>query len=248
LYGNIYDLTFNRWFTPIWILAAAAAFIGARKFVFGFGVSGYGDIFWWILFLGVILVAYYTSLGFCLSYKAYVLTTMISRARLDQRIYHPDGVFGLSFIGDFAFTTAAMFLSGWIFAPLVYFSGSASSGWRYFYSTPAFLLEVFFIFTLLSFVIPIYIVHYKILKEKKIHSVILYKIANELTNIPHESFSEDHLKKFDFARKLIDEIKAMPNWPLRLDTALKFSLVSIVVPVLAAIITALIKAEAGGPG
>lgn len=247
LCGNIYDLDFCKYFTPIWILAAAAAFISANDFVTGFGVSGYRDIFWWAIFLGVVLIAYYTSLGFCFSYKAFLLTRIISRARLDRHIYHVDGVFGLSFIGDFAFTTAAMFFSGWVFAPLVFFSVNQKSLWQYFYSTPAMLLEVFFIFTVLSFIVPIYVIHYKIIREKSIRSTSFYKIANELTDIRNDPISEDHLKKFDFARKLIGEVQAIPNWPLRLDTAVKFSLVSIFVPVLAAAITAFLKVKVGAP-
>lgn len=247
LCGNIYDLNICKYFTPIWILAAVVAFISANDFIIGFGVSGYHDIFWWAIFLGVVLIAYYTSLGFCFSYKAYLLTRIVSRARLDRRIYHVDGVFGLSFIGDFAFTTAAMFLSGWVFAPLIFFSVNQKSLWQYLYSTPAMLLEVFFIFTVLSFVIPIYIIHYKILREKSIRSRSFYKIANELSEIPDNSISEDHLKRFDFAKKLIVEVQSIPNWPLRLDTALKFSMVSIFVPVLAAAITAILKVKAGAP-
>lgn len=247
IYSNIYALDFCKYFTPIWMVIASIAYFSAYDFVTGFGVRGYKDVFWWLIFFGVLLVAYYTSIGFCFSYKAYHLTKIVSRARLDRRIYYVDGVFGLSFIGDFAFITAAMFFSGWLFAPLIILSVNQKSLWQYLYSTPVLLLGIYFVFTLLSFLIPIYIIHHKILREKLLRSESFYKIANELTDILGNPISEDHLKRFDFAKKLIAEVQAIPNWPLRVDTALKFSLTSIFIPTLAGLFSAILKAKTGAP-
>jgi len=198
-------------------LKAASAYISAGDFIAAYGVKRFHDPFWWVVFLGVLLIAYYTSLGFCFSYKAYCLTKIVSRSHLDKKLFHSDGVFGLSFVGDFSFTTAAMFFSGWLFAPLVIFSAGRVGFWQYFYSTPVILLEVFFI-TIFLFLIPLYVIHYKILDEKAVRSTGFYTVTNELSTIPRNTISEDHLKKFDFARKLISEVEAIPNWPLRIDT------------------------------
>lgn len=245
--SGIYDFYFCRYFTPIWMAGVALAFLSADNLTSSFGVTKYRDVFWWFILLGVLLFAYYTSLGFCLCYKAYRLTLMVSKARLDSRIYHVDGVFGLSFIGDFAFSTAAMFFSGWLFAPLIMFSVHARTAWQYLYSTQVLLLEMFFVFTLLSFLIPIYIVHYKILREKFLRSQKLYVVANNLARIPEKPLSDDHIKKFDFAKKLIAEVQAIPNWPLRIDTVLKFSFTSIFVPTFVGLVAAILKAKAGAP-
>jgi hypothetical protein len=85
------------------------------------------------------------------------------------------------------------------------------------------------------------------LREKSVRSGSFYKIANKLSEISENPISDDHLKRFDFAKKLIAEIQAIPNWPLRVDTALKFLLTSIFVPALAAVFAAILKAKAGTP-
>jgi uncharacterized Tic20 family protein len=245
VYSNIFALNFARIFTPVWVLIVVFAFANVSDFVQGFGVFGWRDPFWWVLLVGVALIAYYTSVGFSLSYKAFQLTRMVAASKLDSRIFHPDGVFGLSFIGDFAFLTAAMFFSGWLFAPLLFFSAGPRSFIEYLTSTPVLLLVILFAFTIFSFLMPIYTIHSKILREKMLRSHSIYEAANDTAGAPLDAVAEDRVRRFDFAKRLIDEVQAIPNWPLRLDTALKFMLTSILVPALATAVAAVLKAKTG---
>jgi hypothetical protein len=175
------------------------------------------------------------------------LTRLIAQARLDEKVYHRDGIFGLSFIGEFAFKTAAMFFSGWLFAPLILLSVNYRNFFQYFTSIQSLLLLTYFCFTAASFLIPIYIIHYKILREKMLRAAPYYQAANRLAKSLRIKIAEEKLKRFDFSKKMIDEIRAIPNWPLRLDTALKFMATSILFPTIAAALSAILKSRVGGP-
>jgi hypothetical protein len=246
-YSNIMSLKFTRVFVPVWIVLVSIAFIRASAFISGYGIRGINDYFWWIIFLGVALMAYYTSLGFCFTYKTILLTMLVGKSKLDSNIYHQDGVFGLSFIGDFAFKTAMMFFSGWLFAPLMILSGSSyGSSIDDLRSMRLLLLIMYTVYTIASFMIPIYIIHDKSLREKSNRASSYLLLANRLAKALEVRLSEPQLKKFEFCKRMIEDIRLMPSWPLRLDTGLKFMITSIVVPILAAVLTAFLKTYAGG--
>jgi hypothetical protein len=247
VYKNVYALKFCRYFTPIWMLFVIAGFLAADQFVHGFGIHGYKDYFWWFFFVGVGFFSFYTSLGFCFAHKTLHLTNLIAQARLDKDIYHPDGVFGLSFIGEFAFKTAAMFFSGWLFAPLILMSVSANTIGQYLASIQVLLLIIYFLFTVVYFFMPLYVIHSKIMKEKVIRTRELYRLVNIFSKSLESDQPEDMTKKYTFVKTIIDEVRSIPNWPLRVDTALKFTLTSIFIPVIAGTLSAILKANWGAP-
>jgi hypothetical protein len=247
VYTNIYALRFSRYFIPIWILFVVAGFFAANQFVRGFGIMGYRDVFWWLFFLGVGFISFYTSLGFCLAHKTLYLTSLVARTKLDEDIYHPDGIFGLSFIGEFAFKTAAMFFSGWLFAPLILMSLDAHTVGQYLTSIQVLLLAIYFLSTIAYFFVPLYMIHSKIMKEKVIRTRGLYHLVNVFSKTAEMDHAEETIRKFTFTKKIIDEVRSIPNWPLRLDTGLKFMLTSIFIPTLAGALSAILKANWGTP-
>jgi hypothetical protein len=74
VYSNIWSLTFFRYFSPLWVAITVATYVSARDFIAGFGVRGISDAFWWVIILGVVLISFYTSIGFCFAYKTVRLT------------------------------------------------------------------------------------------------------------------------------------------------------------------------------
>lgn len=238
-YSNLYALTLCRYITSVWIVSVIYAFYRSREFVLNFGISGANDPFLWIMLIGTVLFAYYTSIGFCFSYKAYKLTQLVSRADLDERIFHQDEVLGLSFVGEFAFKTAAMFFSGWLFAPLVFLAGYRNAQTDYF--VPALLLGIYLVFTVAAFFAPIYLVHQKILKEKAHLAKGYYEIANLASQQLIHTWSETDAIKLRHSKEMLSDIKSISNWPLNLGMLVKFSASSLIFPALAAILTTYIK-------
>lgn len=239
VYSSIYDFRFCRLFTPIWILVVLFGFYGSRAYIFDLGIEGYYDYFFWIVTVGVALVAYYTSIGFCFAYKAICLTNIVASSELERKVYHKDEDFGLSFVGDFAFRTALMFFSGWLFAPLIVTIGL--HGPHHDYTIPAILLGIYFIYTILSFFIPIYTIHKKILSEKLAIANQYHNDLNTLVELLSSQWSDSEAKRYDFYKKVLDDIRALPNWPLKLDVTLKLASTTVLSPALAAIISGVLK-------
>jgi hypothetical protein len=242
-YSNVYELRFCRFLTPAWMLFVFLTFMIANPFISGFGIRGHSDILWWIVAVGVLLISYYTSLGFCLAHKAVYLTRLVARSKLQQKIYYPDGVFGLSFIGEFAFKTTAMFFSGWLFAPLIVMSANIHDITEYLVSTQNMLLLTYFVFTAIYFFRPLSIIHHKIVREKRSRPRRIYAEANQLATAEHPPEADSIHKRMDFLRKILDDIRAIPNWPLRLDTAVKFVVTSLFIPVFAGVLSAILKGK-----
>jgi hypothetical protein len=240
-YENVYKLRFSRYFIPIWVAIVALTFYSAENYLRGFGLRDHNDVLWWIILFGVALIAGYSSLGFCLAYKALCLTQLVARARLDRNIYHADGILGLSFIGEFSFKTSAMFFSGWLFAPLLILSTKSNTLWGYLTSVQISLIATYFLFTVIYFLAPIYLIHYKILKEKALRADTYYQSLNNLLAKSVAGQTDEESKRFKFLKRIIEEVRAIPNWPLRLDTAVKFGATSVSIPTLVSAFSAILK-------
>lgn len=243
VYSNIYELRFCRLFTPAWMLFVFLTFLVANPFISGFGVRGHTDTLWWIVAAGVLLISYYTSLGFCLAHKAVYLTRLVAKSKLQQDLYYSDGVFGLSFIGEFAFKTTVMFFSGWLFAPLIVMSANVHNITGYLTSTQNILLLTYFVFTGVYFVRPLSIIHHKIVREKRSRSRRIYVEANQLATAENPPDVDALQKRMDFLRKILEDLRTIPNWPLRLDTAVKFVVTSVFIPIFAGVLSAFLKGK-----
>ena len=241
VYSNIYTNKICIAITAGWIGLVILGFSKSTDFLYRIGIrQAWGDDpFWWVVLFGTAIIAYYSSIGFCFSYKAMYLTTLVSRFNLDQKIYHEDGIFGLSFVGEFAFRTAIMFFSGWLFAPLIVLIGGHAGGSPY--NMVLLLLGVYLLFTLLSFFVPVYIIHKKIKQEKKSHILPYVVAANSSQEKLQIEWTESEYKRLEFYVSLISRIRAMPDWPISLDIMVRFASASVVVPSIAGIVSAFLR-------
>jgi hypothetical protein len=241
VYSSIYEHKLCIAITVGWVVLAILGFSKSTKFLLRIGIKeAWGtDPLWWIVFAGVIFIAYYTSIGFCFFYKAMYLTRLVSRFDLDPKIHHEDGLFGLSFIGGFAFSTASMFFSGWLFAPLILLIGGLGGGNPY--NFVHLLLAIYLLFTMLSFFVPVYIIHRKIMQEKTSRIRPYIVMANQTQEKLQAEWSENENKRLEFYVSLISRIRALPDWPISVDIMVKFASASVVVPSIAGIVSSFLR-------
>ncbi len=213
-------------------------FFQSAEFVSKFGIKGFDDWLWWVLFIGVVLYAYYTSLGFCFAYKSIYLVKLIEIDNVESNIYNNDGVFGFSFIGDFALKTNMMFLSGILMVPLLFFMIDYNKLSDY--ALPFAMILIYVIYTVCVFIAPIYMVHRKIIKEKELLLQKYTQLANAINVELLGTFDVEGHGKLDFYRSLIGDVNKVGDWPLKFDQGVKFSLSSIILPILASVASAIL--------
>jgi hypothetical protein len=240
LYDGIYKLKINIVFTIFWICVIAAGYWASRNFVSSLIGSAnlFSDWLFYVLSVGV-LMSYYTSIGFCFAFKAVYITALLKRCRLKNNIYYHDGVFGLSCIGDLAFQTSLMFCTGWLFAPLIVLIGKHNGTTALYVSD--LVLFIYFISTIVTFMIPIYLIHLKLYESKEILIKNFYEPANRAYLRTLSKWSEESQKQFDFYEKVYARIRAIPLWPLNFDTTLKILTTSVIVPIIVGIVSAYLK-------
>jgi hypothetical protein len=239
IYSSIYKSRSSIVFTFAWVAVAALGYYKAQNFLLKLGVTGRSDALFWIVGVGVIQVSYYTSIGCCLAYKATRLTRLVAAAELKGSVYRGDGAFGLAFIGKFALTTEWMFISGWLFAPMIVILSRYNTLSDYLFI--GFLGGAYLAFTILAFFAPIYIIHQKIIERKAElfehygtrADTVMQRLENELSNFDFKSFR--------LYKELLADIRAIPSWPVSLDVGVKFLISTILIPTLAAVITAALK-------
>src|SRR5581483_3466434 len=229
----LFDDRISRYICAIWILLTIYGMFEARFFILDFGIYGYTDPFFWLIVLGTIIVAFYTSIGICSVYKAVAFTKLLSESDLKNQIYSEDHTLGLSFIGRFAYRTAWMFFTGWLFAPLIVIISLHRHPLNY--AILVCLLLTYFVFTLLSFILPTYLIHKKIVLEKIRLAIPLSAKANELTHKLSLHWMANTSKQHEFVTRLLNDVQSLPSWPLNFDIVLKFVASSIIVPTTAAI-------------
>ena len=241
VYSNIYSLLPCLVISITWTGLGVLAFSRSSGFLIRLGMTPpfTSDPFWWVILVGVALVSYYSSIGFCFSYKAMYLTLLISKSEINRPVYHDDNLFGLYFIGEFAFDTSMMFFSGWLFAPLMVLIAGYEDNTRY--GFVGLLLGIYLVYTVVSFLIPIYAIHRKILTEKLDRARYYVVRANMIVNEIQMDWSEEKMKHLEFYEKLNMAVKSLPNWPLNLETVLKFASATILVPSLAAAISTILR-------
>ncbi|SRR5713101_3486181 len=99
----------------------------------------------------------------------------------------------------------------------------------------------YFCFTVLVFLGPIYIMHQRILREKMDLSRKYSREANRLVRRMEGSVSEEMLKRLEFVRGVIGEIRSTPNWPVTSEISLRFVITSVVIPIAVAALSGWLK-------
>ncbi len=228
VYSNIFSMPICRAISILWVSIVFIGYLLAIEFVKGFGISGYDDWLWWILSMGVLLYGYYSSIGFCYIYKTILLTKKVNVSGLENRVYHRDGVFGFSFIGNFALNTSMMFLSGIFIVPLVLLIGN--HGQIYEYIVALTLIGLYVLIIAFAFCYPIMIIRKKLILEKENLSQSYCAVANQLIGKLNGDFTNTNYCRYSFYRKLITDLHAVGEWPLKLDVTIKFLSISIIFP------------------
>lgn len=239
--SSLYTSIPSKFISLIWIVVVAIGFMYSSEFVNAYGLDGFNDWLYWFLFAGVIIFAFYSSIGFCLTYRAYELAQLVSKATLSDSIFHHDRTLGLSFVGEFAFKTIAIFSSGWLFGPLVVMIGYDGGGG--YLVVPIVLLGIYFLTTVFAFFSLVYSVHLKLISEKKRLMSAYLDMADKSVELSRGSWSELENKKLQYAKEVIADIRSISEWPLKLGVAVKVATSSLLAPALSAAISIAIKSR-----
>ena len=224
----------NKYILATWILAVLTGFCFASKYLAAFAirppsfVDGSVDWFWFLTFIGAALFAYYTGLGFCLSYKAARIIRTLSKQELKESTYNKDGMMGFSYIGTFSFSTNAMFLSGFLFVPMIFVASSESGRTNYIFI--GVMIALYITFSIATVIHSIWTIHSKMVKDKAMilnrYGTVLDGTLREFKSDP----SDEAYRRFAVYRGLVTDIRATSDWPLRLNTAVTFAFTNFVLP------------------
>ena len=226
IYQNSLDSITFRILLIFWMAAVSFYFFKSQTFVSGFGVGNFNTIEWWVLYIGVIFFSYYSALGILFSIRATIIVRAISKSKILPVPYDSDNSFGFSFVGDFALRTNLMFLTGWLFVPLLTMLSmdGFSRG-----SLGAFSLIIgYFLFVTIAFVAPILLIHKRLVAIKKV------LLIGASSNIQESHVKHEHNRQqataisFLAFRAIASDIKKMSVWPLNLDTFMRFALGNLV--------------------
>jgi hypothetical protein len=241
LYSSIYEMRINVVFTTFWVCVLAAGYWSSLTFVAK--LIGNNELFrdwlFYVLSFGVLLISYYTSIGFCYAFKTVYITLLLAKCKLNNNIYYHDGVFGLSCVGNLAFQTSLMFSTGWLFAPLIILIGQHNGNTALMITY--LMLFTYFMSTVVTFMIPVYLIHWKLYESKEILIKNFYVSANRAYSNNISKWSEASQKQFDFYEKAYARIRSIPSWPLNFDATLKLLTTSILVPTLVGLVSVYLK-------
>lgn len=241
LYSGIYTTKTNIVLTIFWIYVIAAGYLASLGFISNLIGNNklFSDWLFYVLSIGVLMISYYTSIGFCFAFKAVYITLLLVKCELKKNIYYHDGVFGLACVGDLAFQTSAMFCTGWFFAPLIILIGQHNGKTALLISY--LMLFLYFVSTIVTFMIPVFLIHSKLYEFKEILIKTFYEPANRAYLRTLLNWSEENQKQFDFYEKVYARIRSIPSWPLNFDTTLKILTTSVIVPTIVGIVSAYLK-------
>lgn len=212
--------TRNRLFLFGWILLIVYSYARAMDFMRGFGIHGLDDAWWWIIFGGVILYAYYTGIGFLLAFKTIDIVRLLSKMNPMLNPYHQDQTGGLGFVGNFAVTTSLMFWSGMLFLPLMLALGRSASGEG---GIQAFVIVgVYTACILLPFAYPVWRIHRKIVRSKLEMATPIRSALYRL--LAAGEFSFPGSDKWALQSAFLRDIIMIQDWPFNLRNALQITI------------------------
>lgn len=165
-----------------WTLLVVFAFFASFNFMKGLGIKSYSDPWWIIQVICIAVYAYITGIGFLGVLRTLLLIEGFLQLEVKVDPYHPDGRGGLGFVGKFLAETGLIFSSGSVFIPIlitVLKSQSGSSGFLV-----LFLVTIYAAMIALSFIVPVWLVHLKLQKEKDETIKVIGKKLRELKKLP----------------------------------------------------------------
>ena len=202
-----------------WMIFVLYYFWSARSFVSGFGVETFGSL-WWLFAVGTLFFAYYSALGICFALRSVMIVRRIARCTLRPDTYSSDNVLGFSFFGTFALRMNLMFLTGWLFLPLMVLV--ARDRPEEITTSAMTLVYGYALFVIAATLLPIFIVHRKL---EKIRDKILDNAAvDALQNLSlHKAKPTQRTALLYLAsRALVNDLNKIGTWPLNLDKSVVF--------------------------
>lgn len=159
LFGGI-----NPFLIAVWCILIIVTFISSYDFMIGFGVTGKQDVWWYVQVLGVSVYAFITGIGFLMVLRTFSLIRNFLPLNVIINPYHPDQRGGLGFFGRLLAETSFMFASGALFVPILMKLHVAM------YAEKSIIvlviIGIYVLMIALSFMVPIWLIHKKLMKEK----------------------------------------------------------------------------------
>jgi hypothetical protein len=148
----------------LWCLLIIGTFFASYDFMKGFGITGNTDIWWYVQVFGIAIYAFFTGIGFLLIIRTFSLIKNFLPLDTSINPYHPDQRGGLGFFGRLLSETSLMFTSGTLYVPILmelYMDMYAEIS-----IIVLIIIGIYALMIALSFVVPTWFIHKKLVKEK----------------------------------------------------------------------------------
>ena len=212
----------------LWCLVIVGTFINSYEFMKGFGIYGKKDIWWHIQVLGVAIYAFITGIGFLLVIRTFLMIRNFLPCDTNINPYHPDQKGGLGFFGNLLSETSFMFASGALFIPALLKLHMELYADR---SMVVLIIIGFYVLvTGLSFVVPIWFIHKKLVKEKCKRLLSLSISLTQMQELFENGGLEKYLKYKIYRDQYLDVTRII-TWPFDIQNIMMV-IASVALPIL----------------
>lgn len=206
----------GRLFLTAWFLLIVTAFVYSYDFMRGFGVISKTDVWWYMQVAGVAVYAYLTGIGFLLVTRTFILIGNFLPLNTKIDPYNPDERGGLGFFGKLLSETSLMFASGALYIPIL-----MKLHIEQFTNHSRVILIIIGLYSAmiaLSFVVPIWLIHKKILLEKLRK---MTELSNSIAAIKSctKEWGLEPYNEYRIRRDEYTDVSKIITWPFNLSNA-----------------------------
>lgn len=215
-------------FSKIGAVAVGLIILGAFLFAFG-GIPGYQiGLIVLEVFLGAV-AGYY--IGQMIAFGTLGQLSVREQVSISPKPGHIDRAAGLKPIGDFYFFQAMVVAIPCLYIAIWWFVIPLLPHYQHWRSPYLGLLAVGLLFEILSFLLPMWVFH-QIMQRQKIRSLAeadelskkITELENRILRSADARETNDLQKQLDFQREKYWEIEHMPTWPVDATTRRRFTL------------------------
>ena len=208
-----------------------------------FGLSANNTALWVIFVVGVMLTAHLAYAGLRSAFISVFTIRDIATLNVNLRVYHSDGLLGLSFLEKYSSSTISMLASGYLLIPALAIGGNhLTIG-----DKRVVLLLVYTIFALLIFVFSHLIIQGEINEEK----VRILRIYGPKLNAGEQQFRSGSFAtwndEFSAMREVYQDVVAISRWPFRLNNIASVFFQLILLPIAAALAANFLQSGQSSP-
>ncbi|WP_193174895.1 hypothetical protein [Oricola nitratireducens] len=220
LFSNLNAHGWISWPRRLWVLASMFAFLYYHEFYEKLGIAGVRDIWFWLIALGVFLLANYTSIGIGRVLTALWAVWEVDISEPTPRRLHHDHHLGYSFVTDFTAKTCALFSTGALFFPLIYrLSAGASPAGS---ALPDVMIGTVVLLIGCSLMLPVLWTRSRISKEKTSLARDNYAILVEKEREYASKRTQKAYYAYMYQRSVHSDIMSARQWLLQSDAVAKF--------------------------